>query len=457
MQSEQDWLDESNQSSVAEAYRYFMRPDPDMRDFLGPIETSFDPLTNREMRHRKAEVAMMRGSDALKETIVYLDPYPHVRITKAKDLQGWYSSKNDGANPGQRDRPCETDAILTQPYGGFCHVGCQFCYINSGNKGYRGSGLITVPIGYGAHVEKQLRSMHVSAAGYFSSFTDPFLPLENYYHNTYNGAKAFTDVGLPIFFLSRLSYPGWAYDLLKKNKYSYAQKSINTPDPETWHKLSPGALPLEDHLSEITELSKQGIYVSIQCNPIIPGVVNHDDVERLFERLAEAGANHVIIKFVEANFPWAAAMYERIARKFPGLPSDRFKELFTENGGGGQRTIVETYRREGHARYSAKAKSLGLTYATCYEYTRDATGRFRSIGPEYLSADQCHGHMVPMHRRTPNGFEAMAECPPSGCLRCSNEGEPSLCDSDILTSAKALRLPDLRRPWNPKAIPMKEV
>jgi DNA repair photolyase len=471
MQSETDFLANlDDESTTRKAYQYFMRVDPDMKDILGPIEEVDDPVTGRRMKKRWAKIAMVRGAkeENLKETTVYLDPFPHIRQEKGKDLQGWYSSKGDSVMPGERDRPCETDAILTQPYGGWCPVGCTFCYINSGARGYRGSGLMTVPLGYGEHVKKQLRSLKVSAAGYFSSFTDPFLPLEDYYHNTQRGAQAFVDAGLPIFFLSRVNYPGWAIDLLRKNPHSYAQKSLNCASEETWHKLSPGAISLREHLDEIRELRRLGVYTSIQCNPIIPGIVEHEEVEQLFERLAEVGNNHVIVKFVEAGHAWARAMVERITKKFPDQRSNRFRELFTENQAGGQKTIQEEYRREAHGRYQKKATALGMTYSLCYEFTKQ--GAFwRSMGPEFLTADQCHGHRVPMYQRIDDKaklealgdcvqggfqpldtyFEPMDVCPPSGCLRCAetHEGE-SLCGSDILKAGKALRLPDLRNPWN---------
>lgn len=446
------------------AYKYFMRVDPDMRDFLGPIETVDDAVTGKPLRQRWAKISMVRGAreENLKEVTVYLDPFPHIRTRDAKDLQGWYSSKGDGALHGQRDRPCETDAVLTQPYGGWCNVGCTFCYINSGSRGYRGSGLITVPLDYGAHVRKQLRGMQAATAGYFSSFTDPFLALEELYHNTYAGASAFVEAGLPVFFLSRLRYPEWALDLLKKNPHSYAQKSLNTPDPSTWKRLSPGALDLESHLEDLRRIADAGIYTSIQCNPIIPGVVDHEDVEHLFERLAGAGANHVIIKFVEANHPWAAALAERIGKKFPGKRVDKFKELFTEASCGGQRTVVEWYRREGHARYQRQATKLGMTYSLCYEYTKRPNGRFVSMGPEFLTAEQCHGHRVPMYARVGEEFKPLDVCPPHGCLRCADaqdDGEAP-CGSEILGQAKALRLSDLRKNvWpagGPRMIPLEE-
>jgi DNA repair photolyase len=445
MSAQPDFIGDADKGR--EAYQYFMRTDPDMREMLGPIERAEDELTGRTMRSRLAKIAMMRGSENLKEMRVYLDPLPHIRQEKGQDLRGWYSNKGDGLVRGKRERPCMTDAILTQPYGGACTVNCGFCYINSGGRGYRGSGLVSVPLGYGEQVRRQLKAMRSAQAGYFSSFTDPFLPLEGYYHNTQAGSTAFADEGLPVFFLSRLSYPGWAFDLLKRNPLSYMQKSINTPDEEDWRKLSPGAAPLAQHFAEIKEARRRGIYVSIQCNPIIPGIVTHEDVEALFAMLAAAGANHVIVKFVEANFPWAPAMIEKITKGFGANRAAEFRDLFSENSAGQQKTVREEYRMEGHRRYRAVADRLGLTYATCFEYSRNADGTHRSVGRDFLTADTCHGHRVPFHvRRAPGSpFEPLEECPPSGCLSCADDnGGEARCGSELLGKALALKLGDLR-------------
>ncbi len=437
-----------------------MRPDPDMRDFLGPIEEEEDAMTGTVARFRHARIAMMRGAEADRDVKVYLgfnnkSYAPHIRLEKGKDLQGWYQGKGE-AKASSRERPCMTDAILTEPYGGFCTVGCAFCYVNSGMKGYRGSGLITVPTDYGDHVARQLDTMRTASAGYFSSFTDPFLPLEEVYHNTQRGATAFVNRGLPVFFLSRMSYPGWAFDLLRKNKYSYAQKSLNTSDPEDWKKLSPGALPLLDHIREVGELRKAGIYTSIQVNPVLPGVTSVEEIERLFHMLAEVGNNHVIVKFVEAGYSWAPAMVERVKSRFGDNRGGVFESLFTDNMGG-QKCVDEEWRLGAHRRLLAVATKLGMTYATCYEYmytdrAPDGTllsKRTRSIGRDFLTASQCHGHRVPMftRRELSESFQEVAECPPSGCLSCG-DGRPEgrgLCGSKLFGAAKANRLSDFRK------------
>lgn len=346
-------------------------------------------------------------------------------------------------------RGSDSTAILVHN----CTVGCAFCYVNSGFRGYRGSGLITVPLDYGAQVGRQLDKMKTSAAGYFSSFTDPFLPLEDYYHNTQRGAEAFVSRGLPIFFLSRLSYPSWARTLLQHSKYSYAQKSINTPWEPDWQKLSPGAISLEEHLQEIRELRALGIYVSIQVNPIIAGITTHDDVRHLFGLLAAAGANHVIVKFVEAGYSWAPTMIANMRARFGEERAAEFEKLFTCNIGH-QKTVDEQYRLTGHRLYQGWARELGLTYATCYEYKFERapdgeklSSRGTSIGKEFLTADQCHGHRVPMFSRESlnEPFREVEVCPPSGCLSCADDNAGlSRCGSELFGAAKALRLPDFK-------------
>lgn len=457
MDQEQSWLttkmvgDDDN--TAATNYDYFMRPEP--RDNLGPIETIDDEYLGKT-KIRKLRIGMTRNAaeENKKEVIAYLEPYPHTRIDKAKPLQGWYKALHEPK--GVRPRPCFTEAVLTEPYGGWCAVGCSFCYVNSGFRGYRGSGLITVPLEYGTQIANQLAKMRRGAAGYFSSFTDPFTPLEDYYHNTEKAAEEFVKVGLPIFFLSRLRYPDWAIDLMRENPHSYAQKSLNTPDPEDWRRLSPGALPLEDHFDDIARLKRKGVYVSIQCNPILPGVTSNEQVVELFKKLAKAGADHVIVKFVEAGYSWAPAMVERTVKRF-GKRGEEFAGLFTENIGG-QRTIQEEYRLKAHKLYSSYARKFGLTYATCYEYRyeknedgsiKDKTGV--SIGREFTTASQCHGQAVPVYARDSeeDRFEPLDECPPSGCLYCAaeNNGEPR-CGDELAGEAKAVKFVDLKAPLN---------
>ncbi len=447
MHSETDWLDQ--EQAKERAYQFWYRNDPNSREIAGPIEVKFDPVTGREMRQRQGRVAVIRNAkdENMRDMTIYLDPVPHIRGVNPKAPQGWYSSKGDGSKPGgrERDRPCFTDAILLEPYGGFCSVGCtSFCYVLNSPYGYRHTGLVTVPLDYGGFIRKTLRTMSISQAGYITPFTDPFQEIEDFYHNSQGAAEAFVDAGLPIFFLSRRLYPGWAYDLLTRNPLSYMQKSLNTPNEDDWKRLSPGAASLAEHFDQIREARRRGIYTSIQVNPMIPGVVTHDDIEHLIEELARAGANHAIFKFVESNHASARHMVDRMMEKFGDNRMAVFRELMTEHQAGNQTTIQEEYRREGHERFARKCREVGLTSSLCYEYTKKS-GTWRSMGPEFITSEQCHGQRVPWHKRVGDRFEPIDECPPSGCLSCADDnGGKARCGSELLGKALALTLKDLK-------------
>ena len=431
-----------------EGYKHFMRPEP--RENLGPIRLEHDKIFGRRVKTRMARIGMLRNAaeERKKEVKVFLEPFPHIRVEKAKDLQGWYKGKYERKTV--RPRPCYTEALLTEPYGGYCPVGCVHCYINSGVRGYRATGLVTVPMNYGEQIEQQLSRLLVGSAGYLTSFHDPFNPLEEVYHNSQEAGQAFIDVGLPIFYLSRLKYPDWAVEQLRENQYSYAQKSMNTCNEDDWAKMSPGAASLEEHLKDIRRFKKLGIYTSIQVNPVIPGVTSNGQIVLLFKQLAKAGANHVIVKFVEAAYSWVPTLFSNIERKFGEERAEKFRTLFTQNIGG-EKTVDEEYRVAAHKQFSEAATKLGMTYAMCYEYKwkQDAGGLDKtgiSLGPEFTTAAQCHGQRVPMHyRKTPaDKFVAFEGCPPSGCLYCEEQGTP--CGNDTLGNATALRLPMLWRP-----------
>lgn len=431
-----------------EAYKFFMRMEPVKRDEPGVIHVEEETGKRYEMR----AVGMVRNAKNPRTLKVYLDPAPHVIVDDMKPLEGWYKDKHVPA--GVRARPCFTDSVLTQPYGGSCPVRCSFCYVDSGTRGYRAQSLTTVPLNYGAQVSKALSRMRTSAAAYISSFTEPFQELENYYHNSQGCAEAFDRAGLPVYFLTRMCYPGWAIDLLKRNKYSYAQKSINCLDPKTWHKISPNCPPMHQQLDDVRALHKAGIYVSIQVNPIMPGIVSNDEIVELIHALSDAGADHLIFKFTEIGYSSKKAMVD-IAKKQFGPRGQAYADLMTCNIGH-QATIDETYRLDALRLYYNECKKAGVTSATCYEYKfeRDDKGRVLnttgiSVGRDFLTAEQCHGHRVPMFHRldAETLFREIEDCPPTGCLYCAddNAGKPRCGDED-LGKAKSRTYQDMKHP-----------
>jgi DNA repair photolyase len=332
------------------------------------------------------------------------------------------------------------------------------CYINNGVRGYRGAGLVVVDPRYPEKVRRQVSKFRTATAFYMSSFTDPFNPLEAIYGNTKGTATVALDNRLPMFFLTRQLAPDWTFDYLRANPYSYMQFSINTSRPDDWARLSPKAVSLATMVDQVRAFHRAGIYVSIQVNPIVAGITSYLDICELIDMLADAGADHLIFKFVEIVYPSRAAIVRNMKAAF-GERADAFESLFTQQIGGVY-TIDEEYRKEALGVFADRCKAVGVTMALCYEYeyARNPDGSIRdktgvSMGAKYLTADQCHGHRVPMFTRDAIGdpWREVESCPPSGCLTCSEQfptGVP--CGSEILASAPALTPAHLRVPAEPK-------
>lgn len=404
-----------------------------------------DPITG--FRYEYWDVGMTRNAkpENKKRLKVYLDPSPHVVLDQHVPLRGWYKSKFE--NPRVRNRPCYTEALLTSPYGGTCPVRCQFCYVNNGQRGYRGQGLTVVDPQYPDKIAKQLDSMKFGWNAYISSFTEPFQKLEGTYHITQRLSEEITKRGLPLFYLSRMIPPDWAVDYLSKSKYSYMQFSITTSDRDDSRKISPGAATIDEYLECIRDVLKpQGIYVSIQCNPIMPGITSNEKIIKLIRELAAVGTDHIIFKFVEIVTPAAPDMISKAKQLF-GSRGDEFASLFTDNIGG-MRTIREDYRINALKLFKEETTRVGMTMSTCYEYgyERNEDGSIKnktgiSIGQRFTTSEQCHGQRTPIHIKNEitGLFEPFEGCPSCGCLYCNDiyPNNPP-CKSLELQQAKAL-------------------
>lgn len=442
--------------NMNEGYQKFLEVEQEIETEVGRDKSPIfvDELNGKRYRNMRLGLVRNASEENKKDYKVYLDPAPHVVLDQNIKLRGWYKGKYE--KKGVRPRPCFTDALLTQPYGGTCPVRCTFCYVNNGGRGYRGQGLTVVDPNYPQKIEKQIKRMKFGFPVYVSSFTEPFQKLENEYHISQQLGDIVTHYGLPIFYLTRQITPDWAVEHMLKNKYSYLQNSIITPDPKDYKKFSPNGASLEDMLHRMREISNLGIYISVQINPIVLGVVSDEQIIDLIILLKAHGANHVIFKFVELVTPAAKFLVKKYKRLFPGR-GEKFESMFTEVIGG-MRTINEAQRIKSLNMYKEVCEKVGVTMSLCYEYKyqRDSEGNIIdktgvSMGLDFTTSEQCHGMKTPLHIKNSEGmFEPFEDCPFTGCLYCEEmcgEGTPP-CGSVKLQKAPALGASDYNKPSN---------
>ncbi len=401
-----------------------------------------DMPTDEYGEYEVRKLSMLKGGQ-LKSIKVHKHPRPHVVLPKQKlPPMGWYKPKTPDSNR-VRPRPCYTEAVLTKPWGGACSINCSYCYILGGTRGWRWTGLPTVAPGYPEYMGKCLNKMMVSGPWYITSFSEPFYPkLEEKYHITKRLSEVLISEGLPFFYLTKQSPPDWAFDYLTYNPYSYLQMSINTPNNDHWRRMAPGAPDLDVMYADIQYAHELGVYVSIQVNPIVAGVTDLADIIHLCELVAQAGAQHVIFKFVEQVTARRQVIVDRMNdRKLPHV--DTFDNLFSQVIGGVY-TIQEDLRIEWLDHLLKVTRELGLTMSTCYEYFDDGKAG-ANYAPFVTTADQCHGRGVPLYFRPEKGapWEPLPGCYRKGCLYCADYGTKA-CDTPALLEASALQYKDLR-------------
>lgn len=382
-------------------------------------------------------LSMVKGGELVPHR-VYTKPVRHILNDNSPAPRGWYKDKHEP--PNRRPRTCYTEALLTAPYGGFCPVGCKFCYVSNGTRGYRATALPTANPSYPDAMRRQVQKLMVSGAAYISSFTEAFHRLEPTYHITQRLSQVFVDEGLPIFYLSRESAPDWAVDNLLANPYSYMQWSMNTSNPDVFRRLSPGALSIDDWLKDVSRLSSMGIYVSIHADPILPGIILLDDLVRLVELGAEAGVDHFTFGFVEQVYNNRNLLLKRLA----GIPGvDDFDNVFKQTIGGVY-TVDQGLRLEWLDVLLQATRDNYVTMSTCFEYY-DVESSAVNLAPWYTTSDQCHGRGVPIYYRPEPGarFQPLSGCYRKGCLYCEEYGTQA-CRNDTLLEAKALQYKDLR-------------
>ena len=313
------------------------------------------------------------------------------------------------------------------------------CYVDNGTRGYRSTGIPTVSPDYPDKMRNNISKMMVSGAAYISSFTEPFQKLEDSYHITQRLTQVMLDEGLPFFYLSRLLPPDWALEALLHDNYSYMQFSINSSNTDIYKKMSPGSYTIDEVMDSIANLTAMGVYTSVQCNPVLPGIVSLDDIVNLVKLGSEAGLRHIIFKFAEQVFSNRRILMDRL-KSLKGV--DKFDSYFSQKIGGVY-TIDESLRVEWLDVLLEETRKLKMTMSTCYEYFDDGAAG-SNLAPYYTTSDQCHGRGVPVFYRPEPGqpFQPFP-CYRKGCLYCEDYGTKA-CNNDVLLQAKALSYKDLK-------------
>lgn len=198
-------------------------------------------------------------------------------------------------------------------YRGCCH-GCVYCYVPSLIHDERDWGFfVDAKVNSPEVLAMELRQVQKNVV-FLSSATDPYQAPEARYGITRRCLQVLLKRGFPVSILTRSPLVLRDLDLLKKFDWVRVGLSISTV-PDRFYE--PGVPSLERRIDVLKRLSSVGIQTWVSLAPIVPQLIL-TDLERLIEKLAEAGVSSVspgILRF--QGYEESKAMFERIT----GTPS----------------------------------------------------------------------------------------------------------------------------------------
>jgi len=160
-----------------------------------------------------------------------------------------------------------------------------------------------------------------------SSVTDPYQPLEKKYELTRKCLERLLMYEFPVVVQTKSSLVLRDIELLAKFPECEVGFTVTTVDDEVRKKSELRSSPVEERLAALKEFHDRGVSTYAFLGPILPYITDSEaDLVHLFEDLAEAKVDHVIVdrlnmrrgvwssvvRFLDEHYPDLVAEYRRV-------------------------------------------------------------------------------------------------------------------------------------------------
>ncbi|MEW5759424.1 MAG: radical SAM protein [Candidatus Thermoplasmatota archaeon] len=365
------------------------------------------------------------------------EPTPHILVNSKKEIHGWWN----GYKPyGQRE--CTGERLLLNPYNG-CSHNCFYCYSHAlwgYFKLFKEKNIVTVVKDFDKVVAMQIKKLKIASCGYLSPITDPFQPVNKKYKLAEKLIKLFTEINLPIEFITKGEVSDEAIKYMKEQEHSFGQISILTLDEEKRKKLMLGGADTNTLIKNFRKLEDNGIYSVGRIDPIIPRINdNEKELDELVLELKNNGCRHIIGSCLDVPI----SMKDEIFNKIESITErKKINNIYNERIGNYLHANI-LYRKELFRKLRNICDKNKITFSLCMEF--ELTGKFyhgrpivRGLNREFANVLNCEGIDVPIYRRI--GFNFVPLKCKGNCLTCKLE--KLACGNEKFREARALKLKD---------------
>jgi len=240
---------------------------------------------------------------------------------------------------------------MINPYRG-CEFACKYCYARYTHEfmemrdGTEFERKIYVKQHAGWLLRQELKKVRADEQIAIGTATDPYQPAERRFQITRSLLEEFSiHQGLTISMVTKSDLVLRDLDLLKTiarhNKLTICI-TVTTVNTELARSLEPRAPRPDLRLKAVRRLVESGVYVGVNCAPVLPGITDSPaDLERLVRdaAMAEAAfvwtnalflkpcAEKIFMPFLEEKFPRLVPLYKERYSKQAYLPPQYHKRI----------------------------------------------------------------------------------------------------------------------------------
>lgn len=181
-----------------------------------------------------------------------------------------------------------------------CAHNCVYCY-SKGYSIYPGDNFVEVYENMAARIADELTHKRKKpTAIYFCPSCDPFQPLPEIQHLTFEVMKIILENDIDVQFVTKGKISKEIFDLFKKHSSKIAgQIGLISIDENILSIFEPNAANLSQRINQLKKLIEIGIKMSVRCDPMIHGITDTDEqLQKLFSMIAKTGCKEAAISFL---------------------------------------------------------------------------------------------------------------------------------------------------------------
>ncbi len=208
------------------------------------------------------------------------------------------------------------------PYIGCAH-GCAYCYATfmgrfTGHREEWGS-FVDVKVNAGEVLARQITRVRDGRIA-IGTVTDPYQPAEAEHGVTRRCLQVLRSCDCSISVLTKSPLVLRDLDLLLTMKHVQVGFTLTTLHEATRRHFETRSSPVTARLSALRELARAGVETWAFCGPLLPCLSDSlEEMSRLFEAVAEAGASSVVVDSMKLSGPIWPRVEAVLRRHYPEL------------------------------------------------------------------------------------------------------------------------------------------